>query len=148
MRSSAHDGLNPRLAWWEWCAEWGDNIDDQALWSRVNPAVATGRVPVQAIVDDRAVLPPDQFRAERLSMWLPKSVGSVVFDAGLWESLTDPASVPVEDLAIGVDAAPSRDAATVCLAGRRADDRLHVEWYTTGPGVTWVAGVDRRPSQL
>ena len=20
MRSSAHDGLNPRLAWWEWCA--------------------------------------------------------------------------------------------------------------------------------
>src|SRR6478609_32466 len=38
MRSSAHDGLNPRLAWWEWCAEWGDNIDDQALWSRVNPA--------------------------------------------------------------------------------------------------------------
>src|SRR6478735_3792849 len=110
MQSSAHDGLNPRLAWWEWCAEWGDNIDDQALWSRVNPAVATGRVPVQAIVDDRAVLPPDQFRAERLSMWLPKSVGSVVFDAGLWESLTDPASVPVEDLAIGVDAAPSRDA--------------------------------------
>ncbi len=23
MRSSAHDGLNPRLAWWEWCAQWG-----------------------------------------------------------------------------------------------------------------------------
>jgi hypothetical protein len=65
MLSSAHDGLNPRLAWWEWCAEWGDNIDDQALWSRVNPAVSTRRVPVvQAIVDDRAVLPPDQFRAE------------------------------------------------------------------------------------
>jgi hypothetical protein len=138
MRSSAHDGLNPRLAWWEWCAEWGSDIDDQELWVRVNPAVATGRVPMQAILDDRAVLPTDQFRAERLSMWLPKSVGSVVFDAGLWESLTDPGSVPVKDLAIGVDVPPSRDAATVCLAGRRADGRLHVEWYATGPGVTWL----------
>jgi hypothetical protein len=137
MRSSAHDGLNPRLAWWEWCAEWGDNIDDQALWSRVNPAVSTGRVPVQAIVDDRAVLPPDQFCAERLSMWLPRS-GAMVFDPDQWEALTDATSMPVKDLAIGVDAAPSHDAATVCLAGRRADDRLHVEWYTTAPGVTWL----------
>ena len=92
MRSSAHDGLNPRLAWWEWCAPWGADIDDQDVWLRVNPAVATGRVPVQAIVDDRAVLPPDQFRAERLSMWLPKAAGSMVFDVDLWESLKDESS--------------------------------------------------------
>ncbi len=62
---------------------------------RVNPAVATGRVPLQAILDDRAVLPTDQFRAERLSMWMPKSVESIVFDPALWEALTDPYSVPV-----------------------------------------------------
>ena len=49
VRSSAHDGL---LACWEWCAEWGDDIDDEALWSPVNPAVATGRVPMQAVLDD------------------------------------------------------------------------------------------------
>jgi hypothetical protein len=138
MRSSARDGLNPRLAWWEWCAEWGDNIDDHSLWIRTNPAVATGRVPLQAIIDDRAVLPPDTFRAERLSMWVPHAAGDVVFDAAVWEALTDPASVPVTDLAIGVDAGPSRDTATVCVAGRRADGRLHVEWYTTAPGVTWL----------
>jgi hypothetical protein len=138
MRASAHDGLNPRLAWWEWCAEWGDDIDDQELWQRVNPAVATGRVPMQAILDDRAVLPTDQFRAERLSMWLPKAAESMVFDPVQWEALTDPVSVPEADLAIGVDANPSRDDATVCVAGRRADGRLHVEWYTTGPGVTWL----------
>jgi hypothetical protein len=63
MRSSAHDGLNPRLAGWEWRAD----ADAEELWLRVNPAVATGRVPIQAVVDDRAVLPPDHFRAERLS---------------------------------------------------------------------------------
>jgi phage terminase large subunit-like protein len=138
MRSSAHDGLNPRLAWWEWVAEWGSDIDDQDVWARVNPAVATGRVPMQAILDDRAVLPPDQFRAERLSMWLPKAAGAIVFDAETWESLKDVESAPLKDLSIGVDANPSRDAATVCLAGVRADGRLHVEWYTSESGVTWL----------
>lgn len=28
----------------------------------------------------------------------------------------------------------------MCVAGRRADGRLHVEWYTTAPGVTWLPG--------
>jgi hypothetical protein len=138
MRSSAHDGLNPRLAWWEWVAEWGSDLDDQDMWVRVNPAVATGRVPLQAIVDDRAVLPSDQFRAERLSMWLPKAGGTVVFDPDSWESLKDLDSVPFRDLSIGVDAHPSRDAATVCLAAVRADGRLHIEWYVTDQGVTWL----------
>jgi hypothetical protein len=106
----------------------------------VNPAVATGCVPIQAILDDRAVLPTDQFRAERLSMWLPKVAGAMVFDAEVWESdsLKEPASAPLKDLAIGVDAAPSRGEATVCLTGVRADGRIHVEWYTSGPGVTWL----------
>lgn len=138
LRKSAHDGLNPRLSWWEWCAEWGDDIDDQAVWLRTNPAVATGRVPLQAIVDDRAVLPPDAFRAERLSMWVPRAVDGRVFDPEDWDALADRASAPVTDLALGVDVGPSRDAATVCLAGRRPDGRLHVEWYETRQGVTWL----------
>ncbi|BCO57889.1 hypothetical protein KN246_14710 [Mycobacterium intracellulare] len=138
MRKSAHDGLNPRLGWAEWCAEWGDDIDDHDVWIRTNPAVATGRVPLQAIADDRAVLPPDTFRAERLSMWVPHASGDQVFDPAVWEALTDPDSVPIADVAIGVDAGPSRDKATVCVAGRNADGRLHVEWYTTAPGVTWL----------
>lgn len=138
MRASARDGLNPRLAWWEWSAEWGDDIDDHQLWIRTNPAVASGRVPLQAIVDDRAVLPPDTFRAERLSMWVPHAGGDAVFDPAAWEELADPDSMPVVDLAIGVDAGPSRDKATVCLAGRRADGRLHLEWYESAPGVTWL----------
>ena len=138
MRQSAHDGLNPRLAWWEWCAEWGDDIDDRAVWLRTNPAVALGRVSIQAIVDDRAVMPPDAFRAERLSMWVPRVADGTLFAPDAWEALCDPRSVPVADLSLGVDVPPSRDAATVCLAGRRADGRIAVEWYETRPGVVWL----------
>jgi hypothetical protein len=71
-------------------------------------------------------------------MWIPRGVESLVFDALQWEALTNPDSVPISALSLGVDANPSRDAATVCLAGRRRDGRLHIEWYTTQPGVTWL----------
>ncbi len=137
MRRTAHEGLNPRLAWWEWVAEYGHDVDDRQVWLQVNPAVAVGRVDVQAIVNDRAVLPVDQFRAERLSMWLPTG-GARVFDADPWQSLTDMGSTPVTDLALGLDCPPSREYATVCLAGRRADGLLHVEWYHSAEGVRWV----------
>ena len=146
LRKSAHDGLNPRLAWFEWCAEWGADIADRELWVRVNPAVACGRIPLQAIEDDFAVLPPDSFRAERLSMWAPRSAAEAsLFDLEEWEALTDEDSDPFTDISIGMDVPPSRDAATVCVAGRRKDGRLHVEWYETSEGVSWLpAWVDKR----
>ena len=137
MRRSAHEGLNPRLAWWEWVADYGHDIDDRDLWLRVNPAVASGRVGIQAILDDRAVLPLDQFRAERLSMWRPTG-GARVFEADPWQALTDPTSTPATDLALGLDCPPSREYATVCLAGRRTDGLLHVEWYHMAEGVRWI----------
>lgn len=139
LRRSARDGLNPRLAWWEWCAEYGQDVDDRELWRRVNPAVATGRVELQAIEDDRAVLPPDVFRAERLSMWMP-TVGTTVFEHSTWDALHDPASTIATALAVGVDSPPSRETTTVCVAGRRADGLLHLEWYHSADGVTWLPG--------
>lgn len=56
---------------------------------------------------------------------------------GVGEALTDPASRIVSHLCIGIDAQPPRDTATVCVAGRRADSKPHVEWYETCEGVTW-----------
>jgi hypothetical protein len=61
-----------------------------------------------------------------------------VFDADTWERLTDLNSKPITDIAVGLDAPPGRDFATVALAGRRADGLLHVEWYQTAEGVTWL----------
>jgi hypothetical protein len=138
LRKTAHDGLNNRLAWWEWAAEYGSDIDDESLWLRVNPSVASGRISIEAIRNDRSVLPPDAFRAERLSMWVPRSADGAVFTAEEWDGLCDPGSAPISDLSIGVDVPPSRDAATICLAGKRDDGRIHVEWYETRQGVQWV----------
>lgn len=141
MRESAHNGLNPRLAWWEWCAPWDHDADDQEMWVRVNPAVAAGRVPLQAIVDDRAILPVEQFRAERLSMWPPAGTRHVpIISETEWERLgaDGPTSTPT---ALAVDMSHSLHISVAACWLR--DDHAHVEevWAGTdvASAVQWIA---------
>ncbi|MEB3034768.1 hypothetical protein [[Mycobacterium] nativiensis] len=149
MRASAHDGLNPRLAWWEWCAEWGHDLDDQDMWVRVNPAVAAGRVPLQAITDDRAILPEDQFRAERLSMWAPVAARQpAIITEAAWRDLL--AAGPTADeapAAIGVDMSHGLDISVVgCW--NRDDGTVFLEELFAGADVSLavecIAGVAER----
>jgi hypothetical protein len=154
IRSTAHDGLNPRLAWWEWCAEWGPDIDDQAVWVRVNPAVAEGRVPLQAIVDDRAILPADQFQAERLSMWPPSAARHIpIIEASAWEELCNsksrsaPGAAPS---AFGVDMSHSLEISV--HACWMLDERAHVEEVWAGidvaAAITWIAVAAGRHTEV
>lgn len=148
MRSSAHDGLNPRLAWWEWCAEWDDDLDDHELWRRVNPAVATGRVPLQAVLDDRAVLPADQFRAERLSMWAPIGAGQgAIVTAAAWQDLrgSGPDGGEAPD---GLGADMSHALAVSVHGCWIRDGSAHIEevWAGTdvAAAVEWIAAIADR----
>ncbi|MCV7219848.1 hypothetical protein [Mycolicibacterium elephantis] len=142
MRATAHSGLNPRLAWWEWCADWGHDVDDQAMWVRVNPAVAAGRIPLQAIIDDRAILPVEQFQAERLSMWPPTTARHVpIITESAWEKLrADSPGLDVSPDAFGVDMSHSLHISVV--ACWMVDDRAHVEelWAGTdvASAVEWI----------
>ena len=132
MRATAHDGLNPRLSWWEWCAPWGHDIDDQDMWVRVNPAVAAARVPVQAIVDDRAILPIDQFQAERLSMWPPSAARHIPIVTGAaWTDLRG-CGVPEASRpwALGVDMSHGREISV--HACWMVDGRAHLEEVWSG----------------
>jgi hypothetical protein len=95
-------------------------------------------VSIESIENDFAVLPLDAFKAERLSMFIPRASEFALFSVSDWDALADPDSVPVTDLAIGCDVPPSRDAATICVAGKRPDGKLHIEWYDTRAGVAWV----------
>lgn len=131
LRDAAHTATNPRLAWWEWCAPTDSNPDDEALWEIVNPAVASGRVPLQAVRNDKSSLPADVFAVERLGLWRPKvelqSTG--VFTQAQWDACLDPDALPVRDLVLGVDVHRSNGGATIALAGRCKDGRVFVEQY-------------------
>lgn len=153
MRATAHSGLNPRLAWWEWCAEWGHDADDQQLWVRVNPAVAAGRVPLQAVVDDRAILPVEQFQAERLSMWPPTEARHVpVIAATAWEKLQCSPSATAQGApsAFGVDMSHALEISIHACWLR--DDCAHVEEVWAGTSVAaavdWLAEAARYQGEV
>lgn len=129
-----------RHCWLEWAAADGDDIDDAETWAKANPAFGV-RISYEACADDRAAMDDDQFRRERLGMWSTGSVGGVI-PSQAWSDVADPASVPVDRLALGVEVGPDLGWASVALAGQRADGSWHVALEanqdTHGPGVEWL----------
>lgn len=67
-----------------------------------------------------------QFGMERLGMWDGAESRKVVPDH-VWRDLSDPASQPADQLAMAIDMAPEGASASIGVAGKRADDRWHVE---------------------
>jgi phage terminase large subunit-like protein len=136
LRDQALEKTGRRLAYLEWSADASDNFDDAATWRKANPAYGT-RISRDAIEAERSAMSDEQFAMERLGMWAADSVARVI-DEATWSDAGDAASMPIERLAIAIDVPPDRSAASVGLAGRRADGRWHVELDESRLGVDWV----------
>jgi hypothetical protein len=121
LRAAAHEGCDGRLAWIEYGAEPGCDLDDREQWLAANP----GRVEVSAMEAERRELSPGGFGRERLNLWPTDRVEQVI-DPAVWASLVaagPPDGTPPSALA--VDASPDR---TMAVAGCWLDgDRPHVE---------------------
>lgn len=127
---------SPRVAYLEWSAEAGDDFDDPAVWAKANPAFGS-RITHERVADERATMDDRQFGMERLGMWAGSETRSVI-DAQTWIGLLDHESQPVDHLAMAVDMAPDGESAAIGVAGRRADDRWHVELIEQRAGTLWV----------
>jgi hypothetical protein len=74
-----------RMAWLEWSADpQADDLEDEEVWKRVNPAYAAGRLTLEKMREERATLGAAGFAAERLAagQW-PSEV------AGAWRVFTE-----------------------------------------------------------
>ncbi|WNG92648.1 hypothetical protein [Mycobacterium sp. ITM-2016-00318] len=123
LRQTAHAGTDSALAWVEYGAQPGTDIDDRAQWIAANP----GRVELEAMESERRELSPDGFQRERLNCW-PVDQMEQVFDMEHWASLA--ASGPESSRkpsALAVDATPDRSVLSVAGAWLLDDDRQHVE---------------------
>lgn len=136
IRDQALEKTGRRLAYLEWSADTSDNFDDVATWRKANPAYGT-RISRDAIEAERSAMSDEQFAMERLGMWAADSATRVI-DEATWTDAADAASMPVERLTLAIDVPPDRSAASVGMAGRRADGRWHVELDDTRRGVDWV----------
>lgn len=140
LRSEALSGKSKRLAWLEWSIEPGSDLDDQAVWFEVNPALGI-RLLLETVEDERAQMSDDTFARERLGMWSLSTTNNVVPERS-WQEQLDESSVAVADFTLGVEVGPDLAWASICLAGTRPDGGTHVELvedqHTKGAGVAWL----------
>jgi hypothetical protein len=135
-RAEALSGRSTRLCWHEWSAVGDVDLDDRGLWHRTNPALG-GRLQLDVCEGERARFSDEGFARERLGMWEGAGASTVV-DAREWAGCADNVSVVEDPVAFAVDVAPMGRAASIGLAGRRADGKFHVEVVKNARGTEWL----------
>ena len=140
LRASAHSGAED-LAWVEYGADPGADLDDRDQWTQANP----GRVTIEAIEAERRELSPGGFCRERLNLW-PTDRTERIIAADWWAGLA--AAGPPDGTkpqAMAVDAGPDRTIAVA--AAWHLDDRTHVEIlaadYCSDPLMALQVVIDR-----
>ena len=136
LRKDALSGRSQRTLWLEWSFDPDADTADRSQWAQANPALGV-RLGVQVVEDEYAAMDDATFLRERGGAWAVDGTRKVVPDH-VWAGLSDPASQPADRLAMAIDMAPEGASACIGVAGKRADDRWHVELIEQREGSMWV----------
>jgi phage terminase large subunit-like protein len=140
VRAAGVSGSDPRECWHEWSAEARDDgaidFDCVDVWAQANPAMGI-RLREETMRGERTAMDDETFGRERLGLWSVLG-GSGLVDPGWWDGLVDGGSQVLDPVAFAVDVSPLGRSASISLAGRRADGRLHVEVVRSARGTEWV----------
>lgn len=121
------------------------NVDDIELWRRTNPGGhpgATGRprITERARRKDRRSRGRLGYAREALCIWpRPVAAAGAAIDPDQWKAREDIESRPGADLVLAIDVSPNARSASIAVAGRRADGRLHVKVMEYRAGTAWLA---------
>jgi hypothetical protein len=120
------------------------DLEDRAMWARVNPAVGAGRGGGMAFLEEqRRNLGLAKFAREHLCVWEPEPGESgAAFDLTRWHSLADPKAERGASPVFGIATAPDRSWAAVAAAWYRPDGDVQVMLVDGGykPTTAWVKG--------
>lgn len=143
-REAAKDGtvpgLDPNLAYIEFSADPKADLDDQEQWRLANPATESGRINLDFVAKERAAMSEIAFARERLGI-LDESNGATVIDMDLWTRAGDVNSSPLDPVSFAIDVNPDSSYASIAVAGRRADGKVHTEVVERKRGTGWI--IDR-----
>jgi hypothetical protein len=140
VRARGLAGGDPSLAFFEWSAEDGDDPSDPAVWAKANPAMGI-RISPSYIERERSALSEAAFAAERLTIGrypLDAADAWAVIPRAAWLSLLDARSEPVAPVAFAAAVSDHRGHSAIGVAGRRADQSLHVEVADYREGTSWL----------
>ena len=136
VRSRGVAGGDPSLAFFEWSAEPGAELDDRQAWAQANPSLGY-RIRESFVDAERAALPPDQFGRERLGLWADRAAGSAAIELTAWADLADSGEQPGRPT-FGVATAPDRSWSAVAAAWTRYDGLQQVTLLDYRPSTVWV----------
>lgn len=144
-----------RLGYFEWCAPVtecaseacphrpvdevpGCALDNRDLWRAANPAFGR-RISEEALLEQRKMLPPEEFAREFLGWWDEPETSSAGIPAEAWRACSSDAQEIIGQPMIGLDVALDRSHASISVAGQRSDVATQVELADYRPGTAWVA---------
>jgi hypothetical protein len=151
LRATGLRGDDDSVAWFEWSgsddpemtpgkAEEAGILEDVSAWQQANPGMGI-RISEEYVGKELAILGPRGFAVERLGIgdWPPvDSFGGGIIQLDDWLKLAEPTSRIAGNLVLAFDVSPNRSTACIAAAGRRDDDRLHVEVIDHRSGIGWV----------
>lgn len=124
------------LAYFEWSAADGSDLDDREAWAQANPSLGY-RVPESFIAAERAALPDEQFGRERLGLWAGPG-DTPGLDHARWKALADASAERGASPVFGLSTAPDRSWAALAVAWRRPDGDAQVQLIENRPTTSWV----------
>jgi phage terminase large subunit-like protein len=136
FRQRGIDGKDHQLAWLEWSADPGADLDDPVQWSKANPALGT-LISHATVTTERAAASNEGFGRERLGIW-PADLRQTNLDVASWLGLETSGAAAPDRVAVAVDVSPYRNGATIAVAGRGPGGRTLVMVFC-GEGTAWVA---------
>ena len=136
VRKRALAGEDKRLAYLEWSAPEDCDPYDRRSWVMANPALGY-RIEEEFIEAEAQALTVEAFRRERLSI-PDEMMGESILAQGLWDACRDAGSKLEGKLTFCVDMRLDRSAASISVAGRRNDGKIHVEVIDNREGTAWI----------
>jgi hypothetical protein len=134
VRQAALGGADDRLAYLEWSADPGCDLDDRGAWAQANPALGQ-RISIEAIATERRELSDEGFARERLGLW-PVDRREYVVAPDVWAGLAGVGpEADVPPTALGVDRSPD-GLAVVAACWLDGDGGQYVELVHAQAAVT------------
>lgn len=131
-----------RLAFYEWSADEGSDLDSDTALYQANPALGI-RLDYEFIKGvERPAMDDEEFARERLGIWQGTTTPAVI-DPVTWMNLVVSKDDAVDETAYAIDVAYDGNAASIGMAGKRPNGRTvleFVEGYKVGDRFTAPGG--------
>lgn len=140
-REMAEAGVDRGVAYIEYSAPEGTDLDDPATWWTFMPAL--GFTTTEEIIQaERAKMTPAGFARAYGNLWVPARYGDQVIPADEWAACSDEESqITGTTYVLALDVAPGSSWGSIAVAGYRSDGVPHAEVVEHRGGDDWL--VDR-----